>query len=126
MAQPQPNGADIKDLEKEKKTTTKKGIVERSPKLSLFRPSCFMVSANPDPRTIAGEGIDGAEKRIPTHLVVTVNGLVGRCVFPPFCFYASISFSIYVEHVLFCYYFSFIIEKLSVPDFQFSSHVHLI
>ncbi|KAJ4755729.1 alpha/beta-Hydrolases superfamily protein [Rhynchospora pubera] len=68
MAQPQSNGVDNEDLEKTKK---KKGP-------SLLRSSCFMVADAADPPPIAGEGGDeAATRRIPTHLVVTVNGLVG-------------------------------------------------
>lgn len=78
MAQPQSNGVDTKYLEKKKKK--RRVVVWIRKPLSLLRPSCLMVAANADPPAIAGEGGDGAERRIPTHLVVMVNGLVGRCV----------------------------------------------
>ncbi|KAJ1697223.1 hypothetical protein LUZ63_005735 [Rhynchospora breviuscula] len=75
MAQPQSNGVDNEDLEK---TEKKEGIVIRKRKPSLLRSSCFMVADAADPPAIAGEGGDEvARRRIPTHLVVTVNGLVG-------------------------------------------------
>lgn len=80
MAQPQSNGVDTKYLEKKKKKKKRRVVVWIRKPLSLLRPSCLMVAANADPPAIAGEGGDGAERRIPTHLVVMVNGLVGRCV----------------------------------------------
>ncbi|KAF3320481.1 hypothetical protein FCM35_KLT15177 [Carex littledalei] len=72
MAQPQSNGVDTKYLEKKRRV-----VVWSLKPLSLLRPSCLMVAANADPPAIAGEGGDGAERRIPTHLVVMVNGIVG-------------------------------------------------
>jgi E3 ubiquitin-protein ligase FANCL len=46
------------------------------PAACLPRPGCFTVSAADEGPS--GSGADEGSRRAPTHLVVTVNGIVGR------------------------------------------------
>jgi hypothetical protein len=53
------------------------------PAACLPRPGCFTVSAADEGPSGSGSGADevggdGGSRRAPTHLIVTVNGIVGR------------------------------------------------